>query len=245
MAEAQREAWITGIGIVSSLGEGPEAHWQELMEGRRQRRRDDARALRRASARAAQSRQADPEEGRPAPDGGVAAHRHLCGRPRARLRRRQGQCRDPRAHGHDRRRRRRRARRRRRHHHPVRHAARVKPGRLPQRAADERSAADAVSGAALQPAGRQHLDRARRHRLLAHLHGRGSRRRRRGAHRAVAHRRRPERHRAGRRRAQCRAARDADALRVRPLRPEGPLCAGLGARRKSPASRSVRSAPSW
>lgn len=24
------EAWITGIGIVSSLGEGPEAHWDAL-----------------------------------------------------------------------------------------------------------------------------------------------------------------------------------------------------------------------
>src|SRR5499433_2317064 len=33
MAEAQREAWITGIGIVSTLGEGPEAHWQKFMEG--------------------------------------------------------------------------------------------------------------------------------------------------------------------------------------------------------------------
>ena len=57
-------------------------------------------------------------------------------------------------------------------------------GRLPQRTADERSAPDAVPRAAFQPARRQHLDRARRHRLVAHLHGRGSRRRRRGAHRA-------------------------------------------------------------
>ncbi len=32
MAEAAREAWITGIGIVSCLGEGPDAHWQKLME---------------------------------------------------------------------------------------------------------------------------------------------------------------------------------------------------------------------
>ncbi len=32
MADAAREAWITGIGIVSSLGEGPQAHWQKLME---------------------------------------------------------------------------------------------------------------------------------------------------------------------------------------------------------------------
>ncbi len=31
MAEAVREVWITGIGILSCLGEGPEAHWQKLM----------------------------------------------------------------------------------------------------------------------------------------------------------------------------------------------------------------------
>ena len=34
MAEAQREVWITGVGVVSTLGEGPQAHWQKLMEGR-------------------------------------------------------------------------------------------------------------------------------------------------------------------------------------------------------------------
>ena len=71
--------------------------------------------------------------------------------------------------------------------------------RLSQRTADERSAADAVSGPALQPAGRQYRHRPRRVRNLAHLHGRGSRRRRRGADRAGADRRRPERHRADRR----------------------------------------------
>src|SRR5471030_1345057 len=32
MAKVEREAWITGIGIVSCLGEGPQAHWQKLME---------------------------------------------------------------------------------------------------------------------------------------------------------------------------------------------------------------------
>src|SRR5664279_276410 len=31
MAEADREAWITGVGIVSCLGEGPQAHWEKLM----------------------------------------------------------------------------------------------------------------------------------------------------------------------------------------------------------------------
>ena len=30
MAEARRDVWITGIGVVSCLGEGPEAHWRRL-----------------------------------------------------------------------------------------------------------------------------------------------------------------------------------------------------------------------
>lgn len=30
MVEKGRETWITGLGIVSSLGEGPEVHWQRL-----------------------------------------------------------------------------------------------------------------------------------------------------------------------------------------------------------------------
>jgi 3-oxoacyl-[acyl-carrier-protein] synthase II len=34
MAEAPRETWITGIGIVSCLGEGAEAHWQALTDRR-------------------------------------------------------------------------------------------------------------------------------------------------------------------------------------------------------------------
>ena len=32
MADAAREVWITGVGIISCLGEGPQAHWQKLME---------------------------------------------------------------------------------------------------------------------------------------------------------------------------------------------------------------------
>jgi hypothetical protein len=32
MASAPRDVWITGIGIVSCLGEGPEAHWRGLNE---------------------------------------------------------------------------------------------------------------------------------------------------------------------------------------------------------------------
>ncbi|MDI1346463.1 MAG: beta-ketoacyl-ACP synthase [Pseudolabrys sp.] len=34
MADAPREAWITGVGIVSCLGEGGDAHWQKLMEAK-------------------------------------------------------------------------------------------------------------------------------------------------------------------------------------------------------------------
>ena len=47
MAEAAREAWITGIGIISCLGEGPQAHWQKLMDGSAERRHH--RPLRRSS----------------------------------------------------------------------------------------------------------------------------------------------------------------------------------------------------
>ena len=34
MVETPRETWITGIGIVSCLGEGPDAHWQALDAGK-------------------------------------------------------------------------------------------------------------------------------------------------------------------------------------------------------------------
>jgi 3-oxoacyl-[acyl-carrier-protein] synthase II len=34
MVDTPRETWITGIGIVSSLGEGPDAHWQALEGGK-------------------------------------------------------------------------------------------------------------------------------------------------------------------------------------------------------------------
>src|SRR5215470_4032912 len=34
MADNRRETWITGVGMVSSLGEGPETHWQRLNEAK-------------------------------------------------------------------------------------------------------------------------------------------------------------------------------------------------------------------
>ena len=34
MVDTPRETWITGVGIMSSLGEGPDAHWQALEAGK-------------------------------------------------------------------------------------------------------------------------------------------------------------------------------------------------------------------
>jgi 3-oxoacyl-[acyl-carrier-protein] synthase II len=34
MPDARQATWITGIGVVSCLGEGPEPHWQALMRGK-------------------------------------------------------------------------------------------------------------------------------------------------------------------------------------------------------------------
>ena len=165
-----------------------------------QRRRQAVCALHRASAGAGDLRRPDPEKGRPAPDGSLAAHRHLCRGAGAGFGRHQRQQGNSRADGHDRRRRRRRARPcGRPRDHDRRCQGQFEP-RLSQRTADERSAADAVSGAALQPARRQHRHRPWRVRNVAHLHGRGSRLDRRGADRAGAHRVRAERDRAGRRR---------------------------------------------
>src|SRR5262245_33038164 len=34
MADTDRDAWVTGVGMLSSLGEGPDAHWERLNEAR-------------------------------------------------------------------------------------------------------------------------------------------------------------------------------------------------------------------
>ena len=126
-------------------------------------------------AAAARTRPADPQEIRPAPDGALAAARRLRGRARPRLGRRQGRCRRSRAACTS-------SSRPAAASATTRSTAQILTGlrerrrsrRLPQRAPDGRPAPDPVPGAALEPARRQHLHRARRHRRLAHLHGRGS-----------------------------------------------------------------------
>ena len=81
-------------------------------------RREGLCALHRAPLGPDQSRRPDSEEGRSAPDGSLAADRHLCRRAGAGFGRRQGQRGNPGADGHGRRRRRRRARSGGRFDHP-------------------------------------------------------------------------------------------------------------------------------
>ena len=240
---------ITGIGLVSCLGEGIEAHWAALNRDGGFQPVVDAttlRALAGASDDGAGTGPADPQARRPAADGGVAAHRHLRRRTGARLRRREGQRGPAFAHGDDRGGRRRRARLCGRRRDPVGAAFGRRTGRLAEPASDVRSAAHAVPGAALQPAGRQHLDRAWRGGLVPHLHGRGGSRHRCRPHCLRPHRRWPGRAVPGRRLLQRATARHVAALRDGPGAVEAALRRRLGptgARWRHGAR--VRSAASW
>ena len=173
-----KEAWITGIGIVSSLGEGTGCALGRAQRQKRINIDDPALcALHRSSAGAGFSFDAQiPEKRRSAPDGSLAAHRHLCRGAGAGLRRASRAITEILSpDGHDRRGRRRRAR------CPGRSRRFMQAyineqfrSRLSQRTADERLAADPVSDPAVQPACRQHRHRSRRFRHLADVHGRGS-----------------------------------------------------------------------
>ena len=194
-----REVWITGIGIVSCLGEGPDAHWQKLMAAQPSADATtfapfvvhplapinfDAQIPKKGDQRQMETWQriGTYAAGLALDSAGVKGNTDILSRMDMIVAAGGGE-RDLTVDstiltG-------------------ITRAA--ESGRLPQRTADERSAADFVPGAAFQSARRQHLDRSRRHRLVAHLHGRRIRRRRCGAHRALAHRRRTKRHCAGRR----------------------------------------------
>ena len=83
-----RDVVITGIGLVSSAGEGLEAHLAALASGSAPKTdREHLRTLYGPSGRLAGMGPADPEEIRSAPDGGLAEARLLRGGPRPRCRR--------------------------------------------------------------------------------------------------------------------------------------------------------------
>src|SRR5262249_34065371 len=103
MAESTREVWITGIGVVSCLGEGPDAHWQKLMEAHP----------------AADTTTFAPFVVHP-----FGADRYVCGRACARFGRSERQNRHSLADGHDCRRGRWRARSDRRLEYPQRYRTR-------------------------------------------------------------------------------------------------------------------------
>ena len=74
----RREVWITGVGLLTCLGEGLEAAWAHLERGDPPPYDDKSFAPYIVHQLAADElRQADPEEERPAADGDLAAGRRL------------------------------------------------------------------------------------------------------------------------------------------------------------------------
>ena len=146
------EVWITGIGLATSLGEGLDANWDALNAGRinvdeknfapyvvhpwtqvnldtQIPKKGDQRQME------AWQRIGTYAAGLALESAGVKGDKEILGRMDMVDRRR-----------------RRRARHPRRHHHPERQGQGQCASGLSQRAPDERSAPDAVPGAALQPA---------------------------------------------------------------------------------------------
>ncbi len=192
----KRDVWITGIGLVSSLGERPEAHWQALSAGQAPvvdaerfapyvvhplvKLVYDSQIPKKAtSARWRPGSASAPIRPVLALDSaGISKNADILGRTDMIVG----------AGGGER-------------DHQVDTAilndvlASKRSRQAAERAPAGGPAPHPFAGAAFQSSCRQHLHRARRHRLLAHLHGRGERGRGRGAHRLGAHRRRPERDR--------------------------------------------------
>src|SRR3984957_19139837 len=85
----RRETWITGIGLVSSLGDGLEANWDALRGGRVNIDLEKYAPWMIHPLAPLNLDNQIPKKGRPAPDGSMAAHRHLRSRTRAGFRRHQ------------------------------------------------------------------------------------------------------------------------------------------------------------
>ncbi len=199
MADAARETWITGIGIVSSLGEGPQAHWQKLMEAQPGADASafapflvhplapinfDAQIPKKGDQRQMEmwQRIGTYAAGLALDSAGVKGQTDILSRMDMIVAAGGGE-RDLAVDGAI--------------------LTGMPKAANPAAFLNERLMSDLRPTLFLAQlsnlAGRQYLDRAWRHRLIANVHGRGIVRRERGADCAVAHRRGPERYRAGRR----------------------------------------------
>ena len=212
MAESTREVWITGIGVVSCLGEGPDAHWQKLMEAHPTADTTtfapfvvhplaainfDAQIPKKGDQRQMENWQriGTYAAGLALDSAGVKGKTDILSRMDMIVAAGGGE-RDLTVDSNI----------------LSGIATRCESGCFPQRTTDERSAPDLISGAAFQSARGQYLNRAWRDRLLAYIHGRRICRDRCRTHCPLAHRRGTKRHCVGRRLVQWRATRPAYAL---------------------------------
>ncbi len=177
MREGKRDVWITGIGLVSSLGEGLDAHWAALNgEGlpvtdaetfapyvvhplikvnydQQIPKKGDQRQME------AWQRIGTYAAGLALESAGVAKNAEILGRTDMIVAAGGGG-----------------ARLSRRRRYPERPVGLQRLGPLAERATSGRPAPHPLAGAIVEPVGRQYFHRPRRHRILAHLHGRRERR---------------------------------------------------------------------
>ncbi len=199
-----------------------------------------AGALCHSSDRTLCARKASAQARRPARHGSAHAIWLLCRGPGARDGGRQRQCRSAAGNPSRGGGRRRRARLGTRSPDPRQDRAGQRPRRVSQPNAVRRIAADLVPVAIAESFCRQYFDHLRRGGIEPHFHGRGSGRRRRGAHRLSPHRGRPGRYFPGRRRLQRGAARPAARLPRGQSAADRPMAAAVAAARCRDRARQRR-----